>query len=266
MAAPDQGQNRAAIGTKEGIGLGIAEILALAQIAATGTTLGLTIFVLANAVIALLLLVQAWRHRAAWTAVLATAILIAVAVFGGGFADRKLFAEPPVNPPTVSPTPVPTGTGTTSVPATVLPTIGTPTPSATVSPTAVGTGAAAGTQLASYSVTITAGSVPLGDHKPTQAENDVTCATGDICADGNFGSFDPIGVTTKEYLLQNNAAPTYDGCKTTMLTTNRVPIRVGETFCVLKPGRVAGVTITEVGSHVNDPLSFNVTVWSDPAS
>ena len=125
-----------------------------------------------------------------------------------------------------------------------------------------GDGKQSGTLVATYTVTINHGSVPLGDAAPTQDQNDATCKSGDICVDGNFSSFDPLG-GAKAYILSNHVPPTYSGCKSATQTASRVPIQVGQTFCVVKQGRVAGVSITSNSHTAGGPVTFTATVWAD---
>lgn len=146
---------------------------------------------------------------------------------------------------------------------------GAPTPTSTGGGRTPGTDAAtgdgkqSGTQIATYQVTVVGGSVPLGDTPPTQAQFDPQCASGDVCLDGNFSSFDPVGTATKGYTLAGHVPPTYQGCKSTTLASSRIPVAVGQTFCLVKPGRVIGVSVTSVSHVAGGPVVFTTTVWAD---
>src|SRR5262245_47467978 len=69
-------QRQPGLTVQQGLGVGAAEILALAQILATGSGLGLLVFGACNVVIGGLLLARAWRLQRAWVAVLAALLLV----------------------------------------------------------------------------------------------------------------------------------------------------------------------------------------------
>src|SRR5262249_24279907 len=72
----------------------VAELLALAQIVATGTKLGLLVFGACNAVIGAILLFRAWRRRWAWVATLAAALLTSGSLVSGGAAFSLVEGTP----------------------------------------------------------------------------------------------------------------------------------------------------------------------------
>ncbi|WP_433077380.1 hypothetical protein ACQP1P_34355 [Dactylosporangium sp. CA-052675] len=125
-------------------------------------------------------------------------------------------------------------------------------------------GEPAGTQLASYPVTVNGGSVPLDDAAPDQAQFVQPCSAGDICLDPDSWSFVPVGPQVRQYVLADHAPPTYQGCKSATVLAARVPIAVGQTFCVLKPGRAVGVAITSAPRAAGGAVAFTATVWADP--
>jgi hypothetical protein len=84
---------KSSVTAREGLGFGIAEVLGLGQIIATGTKLGVLIFVLINVLIAVVILVQAWRRRAYGFAILATVILVAASAVGGAYVDHVVFKK-----------------------------------------------------------------------------------------------------------------------------------------------------------------------------
>jgi hypothetical protein len=100
----------------QGIGVGVAELLALAQIVATGTSLGFVVFGACNIVIGLLVLARAWRRRSPGFTVLAVLLLLAGGLVSGA-AGHSLLAPSNASPAAattaaaVEPAAAPTTTG-----------------------------------------------------------------------------------------------------------------------------------------------------------
>ena len=127
-----------------------------------------------------------------------------------------------------------------------------------------GDGKQSGTLITTYEAVIVGGhSIPLGDTAPTQSQFDSTCKTGDICRNGSINAFFPVTAGTKLYTLTGHVPPTYAGCKATTLSAERVELAVGQTFCVLKKGRVAGVTIWYAPNSAAMPVKITTSVWAD---
>lgn len=80
-----------------------------------------------------------------------------------------------------------------------------------------------------------------------------------------YYTFDLVNVALRAYTLAGDVPPSYQGCKTTTLTTARVPLAAGRTFCLIKPGRVIGVTVNSVSIQQmgTTPVVFEATVWAD---
>lgn len=127
-----------------------------------------------------------------------------------------------------------------------------------------GDGRQSGTLVSTYDVTLVGGfSIPLGDTAPTQSQFDEGCKSGDLCRNRSINAFFPVGSGVKLYTIAGQLPPTYAGCKATTLSAERIELGVGQTFCLLKNGRVVGVTITYSSRNAEKPVKFSSTVWAD---
>ena len=127
-------------------------------------------------------------------------------------------------------------------------------------------GKQSGTLIGSYDVVMVGGySIPLGDAAPAQAQFDENCKTGDLCRNGSINAFFPVSTDVKLYTIANHFPPTYSVCKGTTLSAERVELAVGQTFCLLKKGRVIGISIWYGAGAATTPVKFTTTVWADSA-
>lgn len=180
----------------------------------------------------------------------AIAALIVALGTAGFFAGRVTTPNAAATPQTTTETTV--VTTSTSVPTTSS-TLSGPTSSPDL-PTDV-SGQPDGTQLASYNVTLTMGygfNVKLTP--PTQA--DITkAANQDIF---NYGG----GISSQHRMaLLSTNKPTYAACKDSQLFSGRAILSPGLTFCILTPGRMVGVEVTDAKASPTNFIAMNITIW-----
>jgi hypothetical protein len=153
-----------------------------------------------------------------------------------------------------SATPTSTASPVTASPVTASPATASP---ATASPAPVST-AGNGTQLGTYTITLTNGySAALGPSAPTQAQ---IAANGscDVQYNGDIYSCNYEKIIS----LPSGSTPTYSACTTGTLFETSPSVAQGTAFCIIETGgRVAGVTIATVGTSPSNYVNLSVTVW-----
>jgi hypothetical protein len=118
-----------------------------------------------------------------------------------------------------------------------------------------------GTQLGAYTFELPqAHGTPLGPTKPTLSQF-IDLGPGDILYDGNItpGNGDQL------LELPGGSTPTYQSCTNNTLVENSAPATAGTAFCVVETGRIAGVTVSSVGTTqpYDYYIALNVTVWQN---
>lgn len=121
-----------------------------------------------------------------------------------------------------------------------------------------------GTQLASYSVDLSAGyAVDLGATPPTQTNFYSTYGQGDIRYPSYSNRLELMDSSDRIVSLPQAATPTYAACKASTVFVSTVSIDRGTAFCIIEPRQVVGVIVASHDSQT-DYLSLNVTVWRSP--
>jgi hypothetical protein len=192
-----------------------------------------------------------WRGFAelgpAWIAALATVIGLVIGG-GAGYTAGHVTATPTPTPK-AAPRPTVTVTATVTPPSNGNQGTTSPSPSDT---------AGNGTVLGAYSFRLTNGfTAPLGPTMPTQAE-----VTGsNVAYDLYFNGQVEPGGDEKMIKLADGSVPSYSACTAGTAVVGSVPPDQGTAVCIIETsGRVAGVTVTSVGSSPFS-LVFKVTVW-----
>jgi hypothetical protein len=179
-------------------------------------------------------------------AIIAAAIAIVAALIAAGSGNHP--AASPSVPPTLR---ISSTSAGASIPAAVS-----PSPSVT-SQSSVGNGA----QLGAYTFELPqAHGTPLGPTKPSLSQF-IDLGPGDILYDGSITP----GNSDQLLELPGGSTPTYQACKNNTLIENSAPATAGTAFCVIETGRIAGVTVSSVGT--TQPYDYyivlNVTVWQN---
>lgn len=180
----------------------------------------------------------------AWISAIAAVI---VALTGAGFfagrvsAPASLANQPTKISATTVPTAAPVSAGT----------------SASASPSGVAATVGNGTLLGSYSFQLTnAYNAPLGPTAPTQSQ----IAAGGAYDVGYSGDLS-AGNNEKMISLPAGTTPTYSACTTGTVFEDSASPAQGTSFCIIETsGRVAGVTVTAMGSSLSYAV-LQVTVW-----
>jgi hypothetical protein len=184
-----------------------------------------------------------------------TAIAALCAVFvGGGYAAGHASGSG-----THDPAPEPTVTVTATATATVTSPV---TPSTRSSHT-LQMATSNSSTLGSYTVDLPSGySIPLGASKPTQSQFDSSAQNGDLSDvyDSGTDTYQELG-RDRMVQLQDGAAPTYQACTSSTAFTNGISGgTLGVAFCILEPGKIAGVRVVSQSSTTSDYI-LQVTVW-----
>ena len=181
----------------------------------------------------------------AWLSAIAAVI---VALTGAGFFAGRVSA--PASP-AAQPTKIITKTGPAAPP------VSPEASAASASPSGAGSTAGNGTLLGSYSFQLTNSySAPLGPTAPTQSQI-VSGGTYDISYNGDIYP----GTNEKMVSLPNGSTPTYSACTTGTVFEDSAPLTQGTTLCIIETsGRVAGVTITSIGSS-SQYVVLKATLW-----
>ena len=178
----------------------------------------------------------------AWISAIAAVI---VALTGAGFFAGRVSA------------PASSANQPNKISATTVPTAAPVSAGATASPSGAAATAGNGTLLGSYGFQLTNGyNAPLGPTAPTQSQ----IAAGGAYDVGYNGDL-YAGSNEKMISLPAGTTPTYSACTTgTVFEDNASPAQ-GTSFCIIETsGRVAGVTVTSMGSS-QSYATLQVTVW-----